>query len=117
MTLFLPLTRSQQMALIEVLMAYVRMAEPQSFVDASTDTTTTAGELLTLVGAAYAPPTVSLQMALDSKLNGFALQLLSESLAGKKDIHTFRPLRFEFRGVIYTLEPAKTPEPTPEVIP
>jgi hypothetical protein len=48
----------------------------------------------------------TMQMLLDAGINGFALALLSESLAGKKDIRTFNPIRFEFRGVIYTFEPA-----------
>jgi hypothetical protein len=52
----------------------------------------------------------SSQMILDAGINVFALQLLSESLAGKKDIKTFRPISFEYRGVIYTLEPAQIPQ-------
>lgn len=47
----------------------------------------------------------TMQQLLDAGINGFALELLSESLAGKKDIKTFKPIRFLFRGVIYTLEP------------
>lgn len=47
----------------------------------------------------------TMQMLIDAGLNGFAFELVSESLAGKKDIKTFNRLRFEFRGVIYTLEP------------
>jgi len=53
----------------------------------------------------------TMQMLLDAGINGFALELLSESLAGKKDIKTFKRLRFEFRGVIYTLEPVVPEEP------
>lgn len=59
--------------------------------------------------AAAAPEPVAhptMQMLIDAGLNGFAFELVSESLAGKKDIKTFNRLRFEFRGVIYTLEPA-----------
>jgi hypothetical protein len=50
-------------------------------------------------------PDVTMQMLLDAGLNAFAFELLSESLAGKKDIKTFKLLRFQFRGVIYTFEP------------
>lgn len=56
------------------------------------------------------PPKVTTQMLLDARINAFALQLLSKSLAGKKDIRTFKPLRFEYRGVIYTFEPAAESE-------
>jgi hypothetical protein len=55
-------------------------------------------------------PEPTMQMLIDAGINGFALELLSESLAGKKDIRTFKPLRFQFRGVIYTFEPAISPE-------
>lgn len=45
------MTRSQQMALVDILVAYMRIDdEPQEFVDVSTDTTTTPGELLRLIG-------------------------------------------------------------------
>jgi hypothetical protein len=106
----LPITRSQQMALIDVLVAYVRTPDSiETFVDCSTnpETTTSVGELLVLLTEAREVPTVSAQMLIDVGLNGFALELMSESMAGKKDVHTFKPLRFEYRGVIYTLEPAK----------
>lgn len=45
----LRLTRSQQMALIDILIAYIRTDEVQSFVDVGNDVTTTTGELLSLV--------------------------------------------------------------------
>lgn len=50
-------------------------------------------------------PEVSMQMLIDAGLNGFAFELVSESLTGKTDIKTFKPLHFSFRGVTYTLEP------------
>lgn len=52
-----------------------------------------------------AAPEISMQMLIDAGLNGFAFELVSESLAGKKDIKTFNRLHFSFRGVTYTLEP------------
>lgn len=49
----LRLTRSQQMALIDVLIGYVRLNDqPQEFLDVSHDVTTTSGELLRLVSEA-----------------------------------------------------------------
>jgi hypothetical protein len=52
-------------------------------------------------------PEVSMQSLINVGLNGFALELLSESLRGKdKTLRTFKKLRFTFRGVTYTLEPA-----------
>ena len=49
----LRLTRSQQMALIDVLICYVRLHDqPQEFLDVSKDHTTTSGELLRLVSEA-----------------------------------------------------------------
>jgi hypothetical protein len=47
----LRLTRSQQMALTEIVLAYSRLEEPQEFVDCSSPdcVTTTTGELLTLL--------------------------------------------------------------------
>ena len=53
------------------------------------------------------PIEVTTQMLIDAGVNAFALQLLSESLAGKKDIQTFAAIRFQYRGVIYTFEPAR----------
>jgi hypothetical protein len=44
------LTRSQQMALVDILVAYMRTDEPKEFVDVTTDTTTTPGDLLRIVG-------------------------------------------------------------------
>jgi hypothetical protein len=44
------LTRSQQMALVDILVAYMRTDESQEFVDVMTDTTTTPGDLLRIVG-------------------------------------------------------------------
>lgn len=49
----LRITRSQQMALVDILVAYLRSSDVQEFVDISTDTTTTTGELLALVGETY----------------------------------------------------------------
>jgi hypothetical protein len=46
----LRMTRSQQMALIDILIAYMRSDDVQEFVDVSSDTTTTPGELLRLIG-------------------------------------------------------------------
>lgn len=57
-------------------------------------------------------PQVTTQMLIDAGINAFALMLLSESLAGKKDVRTFKRLRFEFRGVIYTLEPSIQAQPS-----
>lgn len=54
--LLLRLTRSQQMALIDVLIAYVRLADqPQEFVDVANNVTTTTGELLRLACAELQP--------------------------------------------------------------
>jgi hypothetical protein len=50
-TVVLRLTRSQQMALVDILVAYIRTDEAQEFVDLSTDTKTTTGELLSLVAS------------------------------------------------------------------
>lgn len=109
--IMIALTRSQQMALIDVLVEHVRApASTQLFIDCATGTHTSVGDLLTLITEASAPPTVTMQQLLDAKLNGFALELLSESLAGKKDIKTFKPLSCQFRGVLYTFQPA--PEAT-----
>ena len=50
------LTRSQQMALLDVLITYVRLAdEPQDFVDVLRDVTTGTGELLHLIAQAGMP--------------------------------------------------------------
>jgi hypothetical protein len=46
----LRLSRSQQMALVDILIAYMRGDDVQEFVDVSTDTTTTVGDLLRIVG-------------------------------------------------------------------
>jgi hypothetical protein len=44
------LTRSQQMALVSILVHYAQLQdEPQNFVDVGNDVTTTTGELLTLI--------------------------------------------------------------------
>lgn len=56
-------------------------------------------------------PEVQMQHLINAGVNGFAFELVSESLAGKTDIHTFHPLRFQFRGVRYTLEPAPLSSP------
>jgi hypothetical protein len=48
----LRLTRSQHMALIDILVAYVRGDDAQTFIDCSAGTETTAGELLSLVCSA-----------------------------------------------------------------
>lgn len=50
-------------------------------------------------------PTITSQMLINAGLNAFAFELVSESLAGKKDIKTFKRLKFKYKGVIYTLEP------------
>lgn len=44
------LTRSQQMALIDILVSYMHSDGPQEFVDVQTDTTTTPGDLVRLIG-------------------------------------------------------------------
>lgn len=44
------LTRSQQMALIDILIAYTRSGDVQTFVDCCRDVTTTTGDLLQIVG-------------------------------------------------------------------
>ena len=49
-TVVLRLTRSQQMALVDILIAYMRSDDVQEFVDVAADVTTTPGELLRLVG-------------------------------------------------------------------
>lgn len=47
----LRLSRSQQMALVDILIAYmVRGDDVQEFLDVSTGTTTTVGDLLRIVG-------------------------------------------------------------------
>lgn len=46
----LRLTRSQQIALVDILIAYMRSDDVQEFVDISSEITTTPGELLRLVG-------------------------------------------------------------------
>jgi hypothetical protein len=50
-TVTLRLTRSQQMALVDILVAYIRTDDAQEFVNVSADTTTTTGELLSLVAS------------------------------------------------------------------
>lgn len=50
-TVVLRLSRSQQMALVDILIAYmVRGDDVQEFLDVSTGTTTTVGDLLRIVG-------------------------------------------------------------------
>lgn len=44
------LTRSQQMALVDILVAYMRSDEVQEFVDVVNNVTTTPGDLLRIVG-------------------------------------------------------------------
>ena len=44
------MSRSQQMALVDILIAYMRSNDVQEFVDVLTDTTTTPGDLLRIVG-------------------------------------------------------------------
>jgi isopropylmalate/homocitrate/citramalate synthase len=46
----LRLTRSQQMALVDILIAYIRSDDVQEFIDVANDVTTTPGELLRIVG-------------------------------------------------------------------
>jgi len=48
---------------------------------------------------------VTTQMLIDAGLNAFGLQLFAESIAGKKDVKTFSPLSFRYRGVKMTIEP------------
>lgn len=48
-TAVLRITRSQQMSLINILVAYARSDEPQSFIDVVNEVETTTGELLMLV--------------------------------------------------------------------
>ncbi len=50
-------------------------------------------------------PDVSMQQLLDAGLNAFGLQLFVESIAGKKDVATFVPFTFRYKGVKITLEP------------
>src|SRR5882672_11715379 len=50
-------------------------------------------------------PDVTMQQVIDAGLNAFALQLFAESVAGKKDSHTFEPFSFRFRGIRITLAP------------
>ena len=49
-TVVVRLTRSQQMALVDILIAYMRSGDVQEFVDVTTDTTTTPGDILRIVG-------------------------------------------------------------------
>jgi hypothetical protein len=46
----LRLTRSQQMALVDILVAYLRSDGVQEFVDVCADVTTTPGDLLRICG-------------------------------------------------------------------
>jgi hypothetical protein len=46
----LRLTRSQQMALVDILVAYMRSDDVQEFVDVCADVTTTPGDLLRICG-------------------------------------------------------------------
>jgi hypothetical protein len=48
---------------------------------------------------------VSIQDLIDAGLNGFALQLLVESILVKKDAKTFEPFTLSFRGILFTLAP------------
>jgi len=52
MTIVLRITRSQQMALLDILITYSRLAECQLFVDCSSDppVETTLGDLIAVVG-------------------------------------------------------------------
>lgn len=51
-TIVLRVTRSQQMALIDILIDYIRMPEhTEQFIDVANDVTTTPGELLSLVSS------------------------------------------------------------------
>ncbi len=50
-------------------------------------------------------PEVSGQMLIDAGLNVFGLQLFLESVINKKDVKTFNPLIFIYKGVKITLEP------------
>ncbi len=55
-------------------------------------------------------PEITTQFLIDAGINAFALKLLSESLAGKKDVKTFNPVKFTYCGVVYTLAPALVAE-------
>jgi hypothetical protein len=46
----LRLTRSQQMALVDILISYIRSDDVQEFIDVTNEVTTTTGELLRLIG-------------------------------------------------------------------
>jgi len=48
---------------------------------------------------------VTMQQILDVGLNAFGLQLFVESVANKKDVTTFEPFTFRYKGVKITLEP------------
>ena len=65
-----------------------------------------AAEIVREHNATRRIPTVTMQHLINAGLNGFAFELVSESLAGKKLDKVLEPIRFEFRGVIYTLESA-----------
>ncbi len=49
-------------------------------------------------------PVVNEQMLIDAGLNVFGLQLFLESVLLKKDVETFDPLSFIYKGVKITLE-------------
>jgi hypothetical protein len=97
MTIALRLTRSQQMALIEILVAYTRSGEPQEFVNVSNDpeTTTTVGDLLTMISEPHREPT---NPALLSLLKGLMpLEVLQEyppsPLMGMRSLPRIRAIR------------------------
>ena len=60
-----------------------------------------------LLKHAGAVPKVSLQMLIDVGLNGFAFQLVAESLADRADPNDFGPpFRFNYKGIQVTVERA-----------
>lgn len=62
-----------------------------------------ANLLLKHVGAA---PKVTLQQLIDVGLNGFAFQLVAESLAARANPKDFGPpFRFSYKGLRFTVEP------------
>lgn len=58
------------------------------------------------------PIEVTTQMLIDVGLNAFGLELFAESIAGKKDVKTFDPISFRYKGVRVTISP--DPESHPQ---
>ena len=56
-------------------------------------------------------PEVTTQMLINAGLNAFGLELFCESIAGKKDVKTFSPISFRYRGVKVTMEPDPASHP------